>query len=234
MIDLPDVTLLAIDTIQPARAVRALRYSMRELRFKKVKLISNAAPFNLRGDIDLGVIEPLTFSEYSTFCLKKLSGYVDTAYCLLAQADGFVLNPHLWSESFLAYDYIGAPWPPDAPWINGRQDVRVGNGGFSLRSKKLLEACTLPEVNPGGHEDVNISFYNRVHMDRLGIKFAPVSVALRFSLEINLPELGETRPFTQYPPADTSKAFGFHNKNIYPHLLKLLDDSSLDEPCQKI
>ena len=39
---------------------------------------------------------------------------------------------------FLDYDFIGAPWP------EGQEEnsLLVGNGGFSLRSKSKLLACT--------------------------------------------------------------------------------------------
>ena len=42
----------------------------------------------------------------------------------------------LFSERFLNCDYVGAFWPH-------HQEFCVGNGGFSLRSRKLI--CSLPE-----------------------------------------------------------------------------------------
>ena len=74
-------------------------------------------------------------SEYSFFVLKALHEYVETQHCLLVQWDGFVTNANAWRPDFLAFDYIGAPWPQ---FSDGRN---VGNGGFSLRSRKLLKAC---------------------------------------------------------------------------------------------
>jgi len=61
--------------------------------------------------------------------------------CLLVQPDGFVINPDKWDNQFFEYDYIGAPWEqvPHSyldPW---GKPHRVGNGGFSFRSKKLLD-----------------------------------------------------------------------------------------------
>ena len=48
----------------------------------------------------------------------------------------------LWDPKFLNYDYIGALWPH-------YKENQVGNGGFSLRSKKLLESSRkLIEENP--------------------------------------------------------------------------------------
>jgi hypothetical protein len=43
------------------------------------------------------------------------------------------VNPAAWDPEFLDWDYIGAKWF----WAEAGK--RVGNGGFSLRSYKLLE-----------------------------------------------------------------------------------------------
>ena len=37
--------------------------------------------------------------------------HIQTSHCLLIQSDGFVLFPDKWDDSWLDYDYIGAPWP---------------------------------------------------------------------------------------------------------------------------
>lgn len=79
--------------------------------------------------------------EYSRFVLQDLHTYIETSHVLIVQADGFVLNPGLWNPGWLDYDYVGAPWPETLrvgkyviPLAN-----RVGNGGFSLRSRRLLK-----------------------------------------------------------------------------------------------
>ncbi len=85
---------------------------------------------------------------YSKFMLQDLYKFVDTKFCLVIQSDGFVINPNLWTNQFLEYDYIGAPWPNEISVYNAsinKIDLaknRVGNGGFSLRSKRLLEVCS--------------------------------------------------------------------------------------------
>ena len=30
---------------------------------------------------------------------------------MVQDIDGHIVNPHLWTNEFLKYDYIGAPWP---------------------------------------------------------------------------------------------------------------------------
>ena len=59
-----------------------------------------------------------------------MNNYFDTDYVLTFQSDGFILNPDAWTDEFFNYDYIGAPW--------GDNRYAVGNGGFSFRSKKLM------------------------------------------------------------------------------------------------
>jgi hypothetical protein len=55
-----------------------------------------------------------------------------------------IVRPELWSNDFLEYDYIGAPWMySDTSYITDEgEHVPVGNGGFCLRSKKFLEMPT--------------------------------------------------------------------------------------------
>ena len=74
--------------------------------------------------------------ERNHLLLKK---YIDTDFCLIIQGDGFVIHPENWTDEFLKYDYIGAPWRNLAHY----SFIRVGNGGFSLRSKKLLKILIL-------------------------------------------------------------------------------------------
>jgi len=115
---------------------------------------------------------------YSKFCIVAMANYVETSHVLVIQSDGWILNPGAWNDQWLQYDYIGAPWP------YATQDV--GNGGFSLRSKKLLD--TLKRVHhlfPRYHpEDVVICRDQRAWLERnYAVRFAPRSVAERFSIE---------------------------------------------------
>ena len=80
------------------------------------------------------------------------------------------------------YDYIGAPWSEGAT----PPDQRVGNGGFSIRSRRLLEALRDPELDydPTRGEDQLICHTLRPVLEaRHGIRFAPLDIAQRFSFE---------------------------------------------------
>jgi hypothetical protein len=84
----------------------------------------------------------------------------------------------LWINEFTDYDYIGAPW-----WYDSNN---VGNGGFSLRSMKLLQAlqdCRLTDLHP--EDDRICRKYRELLEISYNIKFAPETVAKVFSFEPN-------------------------------------------------
>ena len=197
MIKLSQITLLAIDCCDPGQALRALKYSSRNIRFANVMLFTSHQ-IECSG-IEVVGIEPIqNLEEYSRFCIEKLFGHIQSEYLLIIHSDGFVINPHLWREEFLEYDYIGAPWPPDAPWCTKN---RVGNGGFSLRSRKFMEiAAGLRQSFR--HEDILLTNICYDDFIAAGCKFAPVEVAMRFALEAKIPECVYS----------LDNCFGFHGK----------------------
>jgi Flp pilus assembly protein TadD len=189
MLELPSVTLCCIDTVNPVLALRALRLSAAGIRFARTLLLTDR-PLDAPG-VEVRVIEPFASrAEYSAFVLKSLVRYIDTSFVLLIQWDGYVINPAAWREEFLACDYIGAKWF----W---HQDAhRVGNGGFSLRSRKLLVALQDPRIAPDGNEDETIGRRYRPLLEREhGIVFASEALADEFAFE------------AAYP---IGKPFGFH------------------------
>ena len=127
---------------------------------------------------------------YSGFMLTGLADHVRTSHALVVQWDGFPTRAAGWDPRFLDFDYIGAPWPGAPP------GATVGNGGFSLRSRRLLEALTEPGMVRSHPEDLAICVANRPRLEsEFGIRFAPIEVAERFSYE-------------RLPP--TGGSFGFH------------------------
>lgn len=189
--DLPDVTLVAVTSVALNQTLGALRTSMRKVRFGSVLLLSDRPPEGLAGSgIEWRPIHPLTSrADYSRFMLRELSGHIQTAHALCIQWDGYVVDGERWDRRFLDFDYIGAPWP------HFHDGHNVGNGGFSLRSKRLLEACTkLPQEAPGA-EDVLIARVYRPLLERQGMRFAPESLAREFSYE---------------RMSATGREFGFH------------------------
>ncbi len=190
MLDLPGVSLVCIDTANHALALRALGKSREGIRFGRTLLLTDAVPSGVAvpDGIDVIAIAPLSSRDaYSQFVLKALLPYVATPHALLVQWDGYVVNPAAWEPAFLDCDYVGAKWY----WYD--DDMRVGNGGFSLRSRRLLEALQDPRVALDGVEDVTIGrTYRRLLEREHGLRFASEALADRFAFEVAYP-IG--RPF---------------------------------------
>lgn len=134
-------------------------------------------------------IEGMDYEGYNRFILHDLWKYVVTPWALIVQADGYAINPERWTDEFLDYDFTGAPWP----------DGIVGNGGFSLRSKRFLEACR--NVNyQGGNEDELVC-----RRPLPGMRYAPPHLAQQFSHEL---------------VGDLNDSFGFHGRyECHKHLI---------------
>ncbi len=197
---LPEVTLCCVDTREPALALWAIARCTAQIEFAESLLFTRAAnvptpPPGVRViDVQVETIE-----AYSEFMLRGLADHVHTSHALIVQWDGFVRDASRWDHEFLSYDYIGAPWR-DASI--GRE---VGNGGFSLRSRRLLLALRDPDVRLTHPEDEAICLVNRELLEqRHGIRIAPLDVARRFAYE------------RVAPPAPT---FGFHGLFNFAHEL---------------
>lgn len=187
-VKLSNVTLVCIDCLNYYSAQKAIEKSIENIDFGEVLFITDIEVFNPKYR---SVIIPKIVSKelYSQFMFNVLVDYIETDFCLVIQYDGYVINPNLWSDEFLKYDYIGAAW-----WYDNNN---VGNGGFSLRSRKLLQ--TLSAFEPKHPEDDAICRLYRKDLEILFIKFAPESLAEKFSYE----------PNGKYPEFKND-TFGFH------------------------
>lgn len=179
--DLPTVTLIGVDS-QKERLQRSIDICTKWIKFGEVKLLH----------------EPINSKEgYSKFCIEELYKHVKTEHMLICQHDGYVNNWQAWDNDWLQYDYIGAPW-------HYNDGMAVGNGGFSLRSRRLMEiVATDKNIQIQHPEDHHICRTYRPYLEKTyGIKFAPIEVAEKFSFEGYL------------QPAKTLKEqFGVHGSN---------------------
>jgi len=175
---LPQITLCAVTSVNVAATVRALDACLDQVAFADCMLFTDAPVRPDRPDIRVVPIAPLESSAaYSDFLLSRLVDYVETSYCLVAQWDGHLLDARRWRPDFLDYDYIGARWPQFA---DGHD---VGNGGFSLRSRRLMLACRAPEFHASHPEDLAIGRVNRDRLEAQGLRFAPPALADLFATE---------------------------------------------------
>ena len=204
MRNLPNVTLLCVETRDPELAHWAIDQCLSRTQFAKVVLITNLERVSKqRSDIEYVQAPNIrTTKDYSELLLTGLDQYVKGSHVLVIQWDSFVIHPELWTDDFLSYDYIGPVWPhhPQSP---------VGNGGFSLRSVKLLEAIKRPGFFKKHPEDYCICVDNKSFLEQeCGIRIAPANVAEQFAVERS--------PWHQ--------AFGFHG---FFNFGRVLNDESL-------
>lgn len=182
IIRLPNVTLVCADGSENENLARHTFFTVsNKISFGDLKFFG-------KKDADLSSV----FS-YSKFIIKELYKHVNTEFCMIIQADGFPINLNAWEDNFMKFDYIGAPWYTQ-PWPI---EQTVGNGGFSIRSKKFLEASKDLEYKDWIAEDVYLCRIEDKNLKSKGIKFAPHEIAYRFSVE-DMPYKGQ---------------FGFHGKN---------------------
>lgn len=199
------VTLCAITSRDASLTEVALLRSAQALPFGRVVMFSPVRP----ASESIEHVEIQAFSsveDYSRFILFGLGEHIRSEFALIIHFDGFVIHPKAWDQKFLQYDYIGARWP----W---HPDKQVGNGGFCLRSLRLLKATANPRFNrPGIPEDELICRTERDYLEsEFGVRFAPPEEADRFSME------HAGRPLT---------SFGFHG--LF-HLHQAYQDKELDD-----
>lgn len=147
-----DITAVLIGTNNHTVAKFAIENTIKTIPCKEVLVFSD---LNLVESAQFHKINQIkSVKEYSYFCLKCLLPFITTSHILIIQYDGFATNPQYWSDEFFDYDYIGAPWVGRHWDLMANKALCVGNGGFSLRSKKLLEALQDKFINI----NENISF----------------------------------------------------------------------------
>jgi hypothetical protein len=197
MLNLDQVTLFCVDTRTPDLSIWAMQQCLQKAYFKDVILVTDTTKA-LKVPDSIRIIEapPIhSIEDYSLYLQSDLSTYIQGTHMLVMQWDSFITNPQLWNDQFLEYDYIGAPWPhhPETP---------VGNGGFSLRSKKLFNALQNPLYQKLHPEDQSVCIFNIDVLQELGIRIAPKEVAEQFAFE-----------------RDFKQAFGFHGFFNFAHVL---------------
>lgn len=178
---LPDVTLVCIDCYSYGKAVSAIQKSLQQIQFEKALFLTDIA-IKLDGIEVVKIPSIRSKREYSNFVIKELSKYITTTHFMVIQADGYIIDGNSWDDRYLEYDYIGASWIFD-------NDRQVGNGGASLRSKKLHDVLTSdPFIDVLHPEDQSICIIYKFYLEeKYGIKFAPVDLADKFSYELKEP-----------------------------------------------
>lgn len=201
-----NITLVAIEFQWYDLTKYAIERSLDNIDVKDIVIISDKEIIPGARHI---ICPPVAdISEYAEIMLKGTAEHVTTDHALYVQWDGIANDQAQWTDEFLKYDYIGAPWPWEPAPNN------VGNGGFSLRSRKLLDACQDAEVSltpaEPTAEDKVIGMHKREYLEsKYGIQFAPTELARKFSFELGVHE----------------PSFGFHGLwNVF----NLMTDADMD------
>jgi hypothetical protein len=239
-----DITIVNIDG-RPGQALGgqcAIRASQQQLPGARGLLLTPERPRPLLDGIEHQPIQPLGYLDYGLFVMYALHALIPTEFALIVQDDGWVLNGDQWSPEFFNHDLIGAPIHlarvvmhtgqsavfKHFKWLEhlGQPDRRVDivlNGGFTLRSKRLLKAPSalgLPFVLPPATglqgprwtmvwdgdpqlEDVHLCLHMRQALLGAGIRFAPLELARRFAFEHLCPPL--------HDGLDLARVLGHHS-----------------------
>lgn len=217
------ITIVSVTGLPDATgAVRSLAWCQQQMPGARALLCSPLAPADLPASIEWRAIQAMNYHEYSWFMLFALWRVVETEFALIVQDDGWVLSTDNWHDDYLQYDYVGAPihlahvdasdgarWVRQFEWCKdmGRPGYTVTpvlNGGFSLRSQRLMRALVEhPDIRvsiPPPHlvsgdplrmywhndvllEDVQLSGVLRTALEAKGLRFAPLDIAARFAIE---------------------------------------------------
>lgn len=211
--ELKNLALFIADTREHELAIKTINHCCKDFKFGQIVFCTNKKKeeLNINEVIEVKRIDSITSKDdYSNLILHNLHDKFKNfiTHVLIVQTDGFIVNTNGWKKEFLDYDYIGAPWEYhpcsyEPPHPESTPDNCVGNGGFSIRSIKLIKTVhklitekKYPKLTP---EDLFICRTLKPELDQLGIKFAPEHLAIKFSCE--------NRPYRNQ--------FGFHGQLTY-------------------
>jgi hypothetical protein len=195
------------DTLPDKRPARfAVERTLRELPIDDCVVVSDEAFVDGVRHVPIAPLPGLR--GYNALMLDELAGHLECDAYLVIQWDGFVIDGARWRDEFRACDYAGAPWL--------HRGGTVGAGGFSLRSRKLVEAVRDLRRRQSSRdvetaEDVQICVTYRAALEAGGLRFAARPTAARFAFE-RMPG----PPGVSCAPPPT---LGFHGVFNFPLLL---------------
>lgn len=198
MLDLSSkVILLAFGSTKIQETIKAIKHCQKMVAFYDTVYLTDhiVNETNIRH---VPVRNIPSIKDYQTFIVNEspdliLSSIPDTfnGHFLFINWDGFIINSESWTNEFLDYDYVGAPWP----WF----DYKVGNGGFCLKSSKFIRfqqhICRNHKVIH--NEDVELCIILRSIFEEYNCKYANKELAYCFSTEVG--------------DIAKNKSFGFHD-----------------------
>jgi hypothetical protein len=206
-----DITLIGIDGMgtEYDSYLKIFDLCSKEFSFQE-KILFTSSDILKIPDVKIIKIPKLSYKDYQVFCLNGVAEHIQTTHALFTQTDAFINEGKNWTDEFLNYDYVACPWIHDTDpnafaWVKSPEES-VGDGGFSLRSKKLLDLISSVRktdlkmlVDNGANEDYIISIFFREALKAAGCKFSPPDLGKKFCANSSIVNLNKL---------DTS--FGFH------------------------
>lgn len=208
MLNLNSVTCVFIngDNKNTETYFHLIKNLQNRIKFYKILYFTCGEFLNVKNTTNIPV-NSMNYCEFNNFCLRVVPSFVESDYALYIQTDGFPLNPDFWLNEFFNYDYIGAPWPNcwvDLPYRTEGLDGYAygGNGGFSFRSRRLLQLSSQFDYIYHWNEDWNICYHKLNWLIENGLKISDIEIGKKFSLESDFPNHHN----------DLNQVFGFHNR----------------------
>src|SRR5581483_895598 len=198
---LPDVTLVMIETQCAELARLAMEDSMRDIECG-VAIVFSDQPIGMPAIPWIKVPKWPSVEECTRFMWYELPDHIKTKSAILIQWDSWIVNADCWTDEFLNYDYIGAPW-----WYDDNLNVGNGCGLRPLALMKFLQANKVRFPLSVKQEDHLIGRVYRPALEGYGFKWPSDALASRFSVQC-------TRP------SNDSRHFMFHDSFNFPLVLE--------------
>lgn len=206
MLSLPSLTLVMIETLEHELARLAVNECVRKAKFGDVLIFTDKPELFEPLDCEARFVREPCWPDkmgWSRASWYDVPPHVRTSQTLYIQWDSWIWEPGCWTDDFLAYDIIGAPWP----W---HPDRRVGNLGFAIRSTRLIRYVLKHRdrypCNTNVDDDLLCRKY-RSSLEEEGFIWAPEHVAERFAFECAPPDLDR-------------KHLGFHACQNFKYVLE--------------
>jgi len=200
LLDLSRCTLLFVETRAHKITERVIADCLSKANFGDI-LIYTDKP-------ELIPVAGARYEHVPDFPNKKLAGQfyygqamakVETDFALMLEWDGGIFDASKWRPEFFDYDYIGAPWV-----VRPGDPYPVGNGGFTLMSRKLGHFVNANLRAYPVSTDWDFCRVQRPNYERNGFKWPSAELASFFSWE-----LGPRNP----------DHFGYHGAFTWPYVL---------------
>jgi hypothetical protein len=201
MLDLSRVTLLFVETRAHGITQRVIEDCISKANFGDILLYTDQpALFDLPGARIIPCIDFPNKRKAGEFYYAAAMHEVNTEFALMLEWDAGIFDATKWLPEFFEYDYIGAPWV-----CRPGEVFDVGNGGFTLMSKRLGQRLIMDRRLHPVYTDMDVSRPARARLEPLGFKWPKRDLASCFSWE-----LGQRNP----------NHFGFHGAFTWPVVLE--------------